>query len=226
MTPTLPKQFAAVHNGLYRAPPAAPGWRDAVLSQSLYWATLDLSGISTKKGFLGACAQALQFPAGLGGNWDALADCLEDLSWLPSAGVVMHWRNGKAFASACEADAALARTGGKAFVPSGVRTLSGHRKEVLHVHAYPDCMHVLTTALPPLQVLHVHAYADHVASCSGDGHVLVWSVAHSGAELLRRWTTWGASCVRLDAADQLTCGGEGTEPITVYNWRTGAVLST
>lgn len=108
MTPTLPKQFAAVHNGLYRAPPAAPGWRDAVLSQSLYWATLDLSGISTKKGFLGACAQALQFPAGLGGNWDALADCLEDLSWLPSAGVVMHWRNGKAFASACEADAALA----------------------------------------------------------------------------------------------------------------------
>ena len=85
-----------------------------------------------------------------------------------------------------------------------MRTLSGHRKEVLHVHAY----------------------ADHVASCSGDGHVLVWSIAHSGAELLRRWTTWGASCVRLDAADQLTCGGEGTEPITVYNWRTGAVLST
>jgi hypothetical protein len=103
-----------------------------------------------------------------------------------------------------EADAALTRTGGKAFVPSGVRTLSGHRKEVLHVHAY----------------------ADHVASCSGDGHVLVWSVAHGGAELLRRWTTWGASCVRLDAADQLTCGGEGTEPITVYNWRSGAVLST
>jgi hypothetical protein len=32
--------------------------------------------------------------------------------------------------------------------------------------------------------------------------------------------------VRLDAADQLTCGGEGTEPITVYNWRSGAVLST
>ena len=32
--------------------------------------------------------------------------------------------------------------------------------------------------------------------------------------------------MRLDAADQLTCGGEGTEPITVYNWRTGAVLST
>jgi len=108
MTPTLPKQFATVHNGLYRAPTAAPGWRDAVLAQNLYWATLDLSGISTKKGFLGACAQALQFPVGLGGNWDGLADCLEDLSWQPSAGVVMHWRNGKAFASACEADAALA----------------------------------------------------------------------------------------------------------------------
>ena len=108
MTPTLPKQFAAVHNGLYRAPTAAPGWRDAVLAQNLYWATLDLSGLSTKKGFLDACAHALQFPAGLGGNWDALADCLEDLSWLPSAGVVMHWRHGKAFASACGADVALA----------------------------------------------------------------------------------------------------------------------
>jgi RNAse (barnase) inhibitor barstar len=108
MTPTLPKQFAAVHNGLYRAPTAAPTWRDAVLAQNLYWATLDLAGISTKKGFLDACAHTLQFPAGLGGNWDALADCLEDLSWLPSVGLVMHWRNGKAFASACEADVALA----------------------------------------------------------------------------------------------------------------------
>ena len=108
MTSTLPKQFAAVRNGLYRAPTAAPGWRDAVLAQNLCWATLDLSGISTKKGFLDACAHALQFPAGLGGNWDALADCLEDLSWLPSAGVVMHWGNGKAFASACGADVALA----------------------------------------------------------------------------------------------------------------------
>ena len=108
MTPTLPKQFAAVHNGLYRAPTAAPGWRDAVLAQNLSWATLDLSGLSTKKGFLDACAHALQFPAGLGGNWDALADCHEDLSWLPSAGVVMHWRHGKAFASACGADVALA----------------------------------------------------------------------------------------------------------------------
>ena len=108
MTPTLPKQFAAVHNGLYRAPTAAHTWRDAVLAQNLYWATLDLAGISTKKGFLDACAHTLQFPAGLGGNWDALADCLEDLLWLPSVGLVMHWRNGKAFASACEADVALA----------------------------------------------------------------------------------------------------------------------
>ena len=108
MTPTLPKQFAAVHNGLYRVPTAAHTWRDAVLAQNLYWATLDLAGISTKKGFLDTYARTLQFPAGLGGNWDALADCLEDLSWLPSAGLIMHWSNGKAFASACEADVALA----------------------------------------------------------------------------------------------------------------------
>jgi hypothetical protein len=33
----------------------------------------------------------LAFPAWFGHNWDALADCLTDLSWLPAAGYVLIW---------------------------------------------------------------------------------------------------------------------------------------
>jgi RNAse (barnase) inhibitor barstar len=34
-----------------------------------------------KKAMLAAIAQALDFPRWFGGNWDALQDCLADLSW-------------------------------------------------------------------------------------------------------------------------------------------------
>jgi hypothetical protein len=46
----------------------------------------------------------LRFPAGFGGNWDALADCLEDLSWQAAGGVVVHWQNGGAFARSVARD--------------------------------------------------------------------------------------------------------------------------
>lgn len=34
-------------------------------------------------------ARALEFPRWFGGNWDALEDCLTDLSWLNSEGQVL-----------------------------------------------------------------------------------------------------------------------------------------
>jgi hypothetical protein len=37
------------------------------------------------------CAGALAFPKWFGHNWDALADCLSDLSWLPGRGHVLLW---------------------------------------------------------------------------------------------------------------------------------------
>ena len=47
---------------------------------------ISLAGCHAKADLLHRTATALAFPAHFGGNWDALADCLGDLSWLPQAG--------------------------------------------------------------------------------------------------------------------------------------------
>lgn len=39
--------------------------------------------IRTKRELFVALARQLHFPSHFGGNWDALNDCLHDLSWLP-----------------------------------------------------------------------------------------------------------------------------------------------
>lgn len=46
---------------------------------------IDLGDCRGKDDLLVAIARAFQFPAGMGGNWDALADALSDLGWLPPA---------------------------------------------------------------------------------------------------------------------------------------------
>lgn len=54
----------------------ATGWTSAVL---------DLDGVRDKAAFMERCGRALELPDWFGRNWDALADCLRDLSWLPVA---------------------------------------------------------------------------------------------------------------------------------------------
>ncbi|MEV4440885.1 barstar family protein [Streptomyces sp. NPDC049577] len=49
-------------------------------------ARLRLTGVTGKAGFLDRCAADLDFPDWFGRNWDALADCLTDLSWWREAG--------------------------------------------------------------------------------------------------------------------------------------------
>lgn len=45
--------------------------------------------ISTKAELLSAIAAELDFPEYFGGNWDALWDCLADLSWIPELTIVV-----------------------------------------------------------------------------------------------------------------------------------------
>ncbi|KAB7764879.1 barstar family protein [Xanthomonas maliensis] len=47
---------------------------------------VDLAGCGDKRTLLLRLATQLDFPNGFGRNWDALADALRDLAWLPSPG--------------------------------------------------------------------------------------------------------------------------------------------
>jgi RNAse (barnase) inhibitor barstar len=47
---------------------------------------ISLAGCQEKTDLLQRIAGALAFPKTFGANWDALADCLGDLGWLPQAG--------------------------------------------------------------------------------------------------------------------------------------------
>ncbi|MGW6785073.1 barstar family protein, partial [Streptomyces sp. NPDC054987] len=51
------------------------------------WTTvrLDLDGVRGKAELMRRCGGALRLPEWVGGGWDALADALRDLSWLPVA---------------------------------------------------------------------------------------------------------------------------------------------
>ncbi|MDR7100184.1 hypothetical protein J2X04_002565 [Lysobacter niabensis] len=50
---------------------------------------IELAGCGSKHRALERFAQALRFPAWFGGNFDALADSLGDLSWLRARGYVL-----------------------------------------------------------------------------------------------------------------------------------------
>lgn len=62
------------------AAPLAATMRDA----GLRVCRIDLDGVADKRTLMARIAAQLDFPAGFGGNWDALADSLRDLRWLPS----------------------------------------------------------------------------------------------------------------------------------------------
>ena len=55
------------------------------------WAVVRLRGRRCREtpGLFAEAAAALQFPSWFGENWDAFADCLSDLSWLPARGYLL-----------------------------------------------------------------------------------------------------------------------------------------
>jgi hypothetical protein len=62
---------------------------DAAANAGLRVAPVDLADCAGKHDALARIALALAFPEWFGGNWDALADSLADLSWLPASGYVL-----------------------------------------------------------------------------------------------------------------------------------------
>ncbi len=47
------------------------------------------AGLGGKDRLLAGVSDALQFPAYFGANWDALDECLRDLSWLPQRRIII-----------------------------------------------------------------------------------------------------------------------------------------
>lgn len=81
-TPGLYRWLSRAHPAAVRRELAHAGW-------DLH--RLDGTRIRGTAGLFDSCADSLQFPAYFGNNWDALADCLADLSWLPERGRVVLW---------------------------------------------------------------------------------------------------------------------------------------
>jgi RNAse (barnase) inhibitor barstar len=61
-----------------------------------------LDAVRDKAGFLSAVSQALTFPAWFGHNWDALEDCLTDLSWQQAPGYLVSLSHADEFHAAEE----------------------------------------------------------------------------------------------------------------------------
>ena len=64
--------------------------------------SLDLTACRSKADFLERAAMTLKFPTWFGHNWDALSDCLTDMSWWPAGRYVIILRYAMDF---CFADA-------------------------------------------------------------------------------------------------------------------------
>jgi RNAse (barnase) inhibitor barstar len=58
------------------------------------------SEIQSKDAFLKAVGSSLDFPGYYGENWDALEDCLTDLSWIPAKGYCLLFDHAGEFARA------------------------------------------------------------------------------------------------------------------------------
>jgi len=78
----------AKRSGVYRAA-RADEVLDAVRGSSHRVARIALAGVGDKTELLVRVARGLEFPDWFGGNWDALEDCLTDLSWLEADGYVL-----------------------------------------------------------------------------------------------------------------------------------------
>ena len=98
MTTAPSSPFDATRSGLYRTPDAIDLLQQAAARLGIAYFGVELGGARDKDAFLAACARALGFPATFGHNWDAFADSVQDLSWRPARGYLVHLEHVAAFA--------------------------------------------------------------------------------------------------------------------------------
>ena len=88
MSKLLQRLSDASRSGVYRTS-RTDEILDAAQGSALRIARIDLAGASGKEALMERMARALEFPQWFGGNWDALEDCLTDLSWSSAGGHVL-----------------------------------------------------------------------------------------------------------------------------------------
>lgn len=80
--------------------PLSAAMRDAGLRVT----TIDLHGCNDKRTLIARVAAQLDFPQSFGGNWDALLDCLRDLSWLQANGYALFFSDADGLQEHAEKD--------------------------------------------------------------------------------------------------------------------------
>lgn len=83
MSKLLQRLADAKRSGVYRA--SQPG----AIIEAAKGGALDVVEVDLRAGVFESLAHALAFPDWFGRNWDALEDCLGDLSWRGDAGRVL-----------------------------------------------------------------------------------------------------------------------------------------
>ena len=92
MSKLLARLSDAAKSGVYAAS-GVEDILDATRGSELRVARIGLDGVSEKGALLDRIAAALEFPRWFGRNWDALLDCLRDLSWSEARGHVLLFEN-------------------------------------------------------------------------------------------------------------------------------------
>ena len=90
--------------GIHRLPASDADLRSVSAARGYTWIDMSLSAAADKAELLRRFDDALKCPPGFGHNWDALADALQDLSWLPGQGAVIAFRDVDVYARRCPGD--------------------------------------------------------------------------------------------------------------------------
>jgi len=85
----------ASRSGVYRSG-RSDELLDAVRGSALRVAAIDLAGVMGKEELMARISRSLAFPSWFGGTWDALEDCLTDLSWSTASGHILLLTNAEA----------------------------------------------------------------------------------------------------------------------------------